>query len=263
MRADGLTHSLVWHFVFEALAYFVGFRLYLREKKRLPNSVLADEDHAIWVLVGAALGAALGSKVLFWLELPKVAFANFPDLRALMAGKSVVGGFLGGLIGVELVKKMRGIRRSTGDAMAIPMLLGLAIGRIGCFIAGLPDNTHGNPTTGLLGYDFGDGVPRHPTQLYEIIFCLIWAAWLDRRRAALSAREGDLFKSALAGYLVWRFFIEFIKPLCRREGRIGQRDTPVNRRDHVPHGRIVRRGIVNGVQTMPALFTRCLIPAGQ
>ncbi len=213
-----MTHDPRWHFIFEALAYFVGFQLYLREKRRLSvsgpqQSVLADTDHAIWVLVGAVLGAALGSKLLYWFDLPSVAFANFPDLRALMAGKSVVGGFLGALIGVECVKKMRGITRATGDAMALAMLLGLAIGRIGCFAAGLSDNTYGNPTDFVFGYDFGDGMQRHPTQLYEIVFALSWAGFLFVRRLHLARTEGDLFKAALAGYLGWRLGVEWIKPM--------------------------------------------------
>jgi phosphatidylglycerol---prolipoprotein diacylglyceryl transferase len=206
-------HDPSWHLPLEALAYFVGFRLYLRAKARLPNSVLADQDHAMWVLVGAVLGAAIGSKLLYWFELPQLAFANFPDAKALLGGKSVVGGFLGGLMGVELVKKLRTITRATGDAMAFAMLLGLAIGRLGCFAAGLADHTYGNPTNFFLGYDFGDGIARHPTQLYEIAFVLSWAAFLRTRQAALSVCEGDLFKAALAGYLAWRLGIEFIKPL--------------------------------------------------
>jgi phosphatidylglycerol---prolipoprotein diacylglyceryl transferase len=208
-----LTHHPAWHLPFEMLAYFVGFRLYLRAKARLPQSVLANEDHAIWVLVGATLGAAIGSKLLYWFELPQLAFANFPDAAALLGGKSVVGGFLGGLMGVEFVKKLRKIRRATGDAMALAMLIGLAIGRVGCFAAGLADHTYGNPTDFFLGYDFGDGIARHPTQLYEIALVLSWALFLRARQSVLARCEGDLFKAALAGYLVWRFFVEFIKPL--------------------------------------------------
>jgi phosphatidylglycerol---prolipoprotein diacylglyceryl transferase len=213
-----MTHDPRWHLVFEMLSYFLGFQLYLREKRRLnadpaKPGALSDQDHAIWVLVGAVLGAALGSKLLYWFELPQIAFANFPDLRALMAGKSVVGGFLGGLIGVECVKKIRGIARSTGDAMAIAILLGLAIGRIGCFAAGLSDNTYGNPTNFIFGYDFGDGLRRHPTQLYEIVFAVIWAGFLIARRPRLARTEGDLFKAALAGYLCWRLGVEWIKPM--------------------------------------------------
>jgi phosphatidylglycerol---prolipoprotein diacylglyceryl transferase len=208
------THIPALHFAFEALAYGVGFQLYLREKRQLSNgAALSNPDDALWVLVGAVLGAALGSKILYWFELPGVAFAQPLNPLALMAGKSVVGGFLGGLCGVEWVKKRRGITRSTGDAMAIPILIGLAVGRVGCFAAGLSDNTHGNPTSFFLGYDFGDGIPRHATQLYEIAFALAWATLLSARRRSLARTEGDLFKVMLSGYLLFRFGVEFIKPL--------------------------------------------------
>ncbi len=81
---------------------------------------------------------------------------------------------LGGLIGVEIGKKYAGVTESTGDRFVMPILVGLIIGRIGCFIAGLHDDTYGNPTALPWGIDFGDGIPRHPTQLYDIA---VRAAW--------------------------------------------------------------------------------------
>jgi phosphatidylglycerol:prolipoprotein diacylglycerol transferase len=73
---------------------------------------------------------------------------------------------------VEIVKRSIGLRTSTGDLYAIPLAIGIAIGRIGCFLTGLSDNTYGNPTSLPWAINFGDGIPRHPTQLYEIVFLL-------------------------------------------------------------------------------------------
>ena len=58
----------------------------------------------------------------------------------------------------------------------------------------------------------GDGIARHPTQIYEIMFVVAWALWLTYRRSRLVA-VGDLFKAALAGYLVCRLAVDSIKPM--------------------------------------------------
>jgi prolipoprotein diacylglyceryltransferase len=70
------------------------------------------------------------------------------------------------------MKRYIGLHQSTGDLYAVPLALGIAIGRIGCFLTGLSDNTYGTPTTLPWAINFGDGIPRHPTQLYEIAFLL-------------------------------------------------------------------------------------------
>ena len=78
----------------------------------------------MWVLVGAILGAACGSKLLYWLEDPRQTLLNWNNFTYLMSGKTIVGGLLGGLIGVEWMKKRARITRSTGDDMAIPLIAG-------------------------------------------------------------------------------------------------------------------------------------------
>ena len=49
----------------------------------------------------------------------------------------------------------------------IPLCLGIIVGRWGCLFAGLADQTFGVPTGLPWGVDLGDGVPRHPVQIYE------------------------------------------------------------------------------------------------
>jgi len=90
-----------------------------------------------------------------------------------MGGKTIVGALVFGLIAVELFKRYIGLHQSTGDLYTIPLALGIAIGRIGCFLTGLSDNTYGTPAKLPWAIDFGDGIPRHPTQLYEIILLLL------------------------------------------------------------------------------------------
>jgi prolipoprotein diacylglyceryltransferase len=208
------------HMVFEALAYFIGFRVYLhtRNKDKLPI------EKGMWVIVGAILGAAIGSKVLYWLEDPVKLMENWRSYTFLMEGKTIVGGLLGGLIGVERIKKRVGITRSTGDDMVLPIMLGMAIGRIGCFMTGLDDHTYGTPTTWITGIDFGDGILRHPTQLYEIIFLLLLSGllliWKRRIRLRVSLSpptsttipDGAIFQLFMTAYLSFRLLIDFIKP---------------------------------------------------
>ena len=204
--------AVALHTIIEALAYFVGFRVFLFERRRLALPVLADTDSSVWIAVAAIAGAALGAKLGYWIEDPQNAFADFPDWRRLLEGKTIVGALLGGLAGVEIAKRAIGARGSSGDAFAFPLMIGIAIGRVGCFLAGLPDHTYGNPTTLPWGVDFGDGVARHPTQLYEIAFLLPLMVLIYARREAF-AREGDRFRFFMVAYLAFRLVIDAIKPV--------------------------------------------------
>lgn len=200
------------HTVLEVLAYTVGFRLFLRERRRLALPALDNPDRSVAVGVGAIVGAALGAKLAFWLDDPLAAFANFPDWRHLLEGKSIVGALLGGLIGVELAKKFAGIRDSSGDAFVRPLAVGMMIGRVGCFLSGLSDHTYGNPTRLPWGVDFGDGIPRHPTQIYEIVFLALWL-WFLEARGSRWPRTGDRFRLFMGGYLLFRLLVDAIKPV--------------------------------------------------
>lgn len=206
------THPLQVHALFEATALSGGAFYYSYLVKR--NGVRVEgvlEGGSFAVLLGCLLGAALGNKLVFWAEMPR--FALYWDKpEAWFAGQSVVGGLLGGLLGVELAKKLAGVRRSTGDGFVFPVLLGLIIGRVGCFMAGLADGTAGTPTGVPWAIDFGDGIPRHPTQLYEIGFAAILWWLLSRIQSAVASEAGLLFKLMLSAYLIWRFFIDGLKP---------------------------------------------------
>lgn len=191
------------HLVFEVLAYALGFRLY----RRVPATGLPTEQR-IWLLVAAATGAAVGAKLLFWLEDPAATWAHRMDLSWLFSGRTIVGALLGGWAGTELAKRRLGVTIATGDAWVAPLAVGMAVGRIGCFFSGVTDGTHGVETQLPLGMDLGDGVPRHPTALYEI-------AWLAVSGAAAGAwtgaKTGDRFLAFMAGYLAFRLVVEALK----------------------------------------------------
>jgi len=204
------------HVLFELLAYFIGFRLYLSERRRFGDRV--DSPRRMWVVAAAALGAALGARVVFLLECPAETLAHLTDAAYLLSGKTIVGGLTGGWLAVEGAKKLLGLAGRTGDLFAIPLAAAIAVGRIGCFLTGLGDRTYGDPTALPWGIDFGDGVRRHPTQLYEILFLALLIVVLARLRRR-GAREGDLFRGFAVGYFGFRLLVDFWKPAeCRGLG---------------------------------------------
>ncbi|MDM9381982.1 prolipoprotein diacylglyceryl transferase [Chlorogloeopsis sp. ULAP01] len=196
------------HILFESLAYIVGLHLILRNVR---NDFITPAQRTL-IIVGGLLGALVGAKVLVLLQHLDLLWQNSQFFLLLsLQGKTIVGALLGAVIGVEITKKIIGINRSTGDVFVYPLIIGTAIGRIGCFLTGLSDRTYGIATTLPWGVDFGDGILRHPTQLYEIIF-LIFLLIFIRLRSNYKYKEGDLFKFYLILYLIFRFLIDLIKP---------------------------------------------------
>ncbi|HWA84824.1 MAG TPA: prolipoprotein diacylglyceryl transferase family protein [Opitutus sp.] len=200
------------HPVLETLGYFVGARVYFQLRRRSPAIALPLETN-LWLLVGAAFGAWTGSKLLAWAESPDLYFANVAsNPMVLIGGKTIVGGLLGGWAGVKLAKKISRVTGSTGDLFVWPLALGTALGRIGCFLTGLSDHTYGIATRLPWGVDFGDGIRRHPTQLYESGFVLLLAAVVSLAARCRLWPTGVRFRLYIAGYFVFRFAIEFLKP---------------------------------------------------
>jgi prolipoprotein diacylglyceryltransferase len=198
------------HAVLEVLAYTCGFQLYVFTRKRWPRAAVPIEVN-LWIIVGCVFGALIGSKILAWVESPWDYWPSRGNPAAWLGGKTIVGGLLGGWAGVEIAKKRLGIAHSTGDAFVFPMIVGIAIGRVGCFLTGLPDHTYGMHTSLPWAVDFGDG-PRHPTQLYEIAFLIVLGVALLLRMRH-SYENGRIFRLFMLGYLAFRFCVEFIKPV--------------------------------------------------
>lgn len=207
--------SLHPHRVFEVLAYFLGFRAYLGLRKR--SGDFLPYSQRMWIVTAAIFGAALGSKILYWLVDPMTTLRNWNNPYYLMGGKTIVGGLMGGWIAVEGIKRYLKITQSTGDLFAIPLAVGTAIGRVGCFLSGIEDHTYGTPTQLPWGVDFGDGMLRHPTQLYEIVWLGFLTLYLFRMTQR-PHRKGDLFKGFMVGYLGFRLLCGFLSPTVRFAG---------------------------------------------
>ena len=191
------------HLFFEALAYGVGFWRVWRER-RLQGDALGT-DGRLQVLVGGAVGGTLGSKALFVLIDPALWTSAPPSVWT--GGKTIVGGLLGAWLGVEIAKALVGITRSTGDVFVRPLVVGMGIGRLGCFFSGVTDGTHGLPSALPWAMDLGDGVPRHPAALYELVL-LGMLLPLGRWRPRI---PGQRFRLFLGLYLLFRLFVEAVK----------------------------------------------------
>ena len=196
------------HFVFELLAYSAAVAAYRHVRSRHEDDVSVPDR---WSLAAAAIvGAVAGSRFLFWLEDPQRTLEQLTNIQYLVGGQTIVGGVIGGWIAVEWQKRRLGIHAPTGDVFAIPLALGIAVGRIGCFLSGIPDGTYGIATTLPWGIDLGDGIARHPTALYESAF-MFGVAWcLSKLRR--SAARGEVFLALIVAYLAFRVAVEFLKP---------------------------------------------------
>jgi prolipoprotein diacylglyceryltransferase len=211
------------------MAYVVAAAVYLCLRRHFGDAIPTPIR---WTVVAAAVaGATLGSKLLYWLEDPQATMLHRNDLAYLMGGKTIVGALVFGMMAVEIMKRYIGLEQSTGDLYAIPLALGIAIGRMGCFLTGLADNTYGVATSLPWGVDFGDGIRRHPVQLYEIVFLLGLIPVLVRvfvrvlcstppsaapeAAPATGFRSGDVFRFFMVAYLSFRLLSDFIKPYPR------------------------------------------------
>ena len=162
---------------------------------------ITDPGYFIALGIGALTGAIF------------VGSLNINLAGTFALGHSIAGGIIGGIVGVEIYKWANEIRSSTGRGFMAPLAAGITVGRLGCFFAGLPDYTYGIPTMLPWGIDFGDGIPRHPVQLYRsaamLVFLVVYLGAIARG-SPLFLRDG--FYVFVAYYGMQRFVWEFLKP---------------------------------------------------
>jgi prolipoprotein diacylglyceryltransferase len=195
------------HLILEYVAFFAAYRYYAYLRRQTPDPITTT--NRISIILGAALGALIGSRVMGFLENPDFAHVTFLQLLNL---KTIMGGLFGGLLGVELMKKKIGEQRSSGDLFTLPIIVGIFIGRIGCFLSGTHEFTYGTVTASAFGMDLGDGLQRHPLALYELCFLIILFILLKRLYDKTHHPSGFLFQLFMLSYFGFRFLMEFIKP---------------------------------------------------
>jgi phosphatidylglycerol---prolipoprotein diacylglyceryl transferase len=198
------------HAITEIAAFFIGYRYYAFLRKQQGDTI--NSENRMWILIGAIFGALVGSRLVGALERPQELFSAKNMWLYIYANKTVLGGFLGGLFGVELIKKIIKEKYSSGDLFTYPIILALIIGRIGCFCMGVYEETYGTVTTFFAGMNLGDGQLRHPVTIYEMIFLvLLWLVLIQVEKKYTLA-DGAKFKIFMIAYCVYRFLQEYIKP---------------------------------------------------
>lgn len=163
-------------------------------------------NNALYIALAAAVGGVLGAKLPIWIAHIGDIIADPTRWELLLSGRTIVGGIIGGALGVYLVKRRMGITQRLGNHLVPSLALGIFFGRIGCFLAGC---CYGTVTSLPWGVDFGDGLMRHPTQLYEA--ALVLGIFIYAQLARERYEPGKLFGLFMIVYFSWRFAVEFIR----------------------------------------------------
>jgi phosphatidylglycerol:prolipoprotein diacylglycerol transferase len=210
-----------WYGIFMAIAVAIVIIWMVRQiDKRKPN-LPAPPD--IMVAPVGIVSGIIGAKLIHVLERLDYYIQN-PTAVFSGGGFAIYGGVLGATLGIWIYLKLSRRQRKNQhfgffiDLAAPGILLAQAVGRIGCTINGC---CYGKPAPDWLPWSVVytspntecavPGVPVHPTQVYEIIFCLIAFAILLRLRKGLEAMEGALFLVYLIMYSAWRFGIGYLR----------------------------------------------------
>ena len=189
--------------VFLFLALVIGILVY-RIQLKMDN---IHKSNAFYIAIFAIAGGTIGSKIPIIIMNWNLLNSDPNSVDILFSGRTIIGGLIGGTAGTFTAKKLFGIKERMGNQLAIPVAAGMAVGRIGCLLRGC---CYGQPTNLPWGTDFGDHVMRHPTQVYEIIFDILLAFYLQWRKKK-GVNPGELFKIFLNCYLSFRFLLEFIR----------------------------------------------------
>jgi len=157
--------------------------------------------------VATLLGAIVGAKLAFLsgdLDWP---FAAVTWREVVFSGRSITGGLLGGFLTAEVGKVLLAYRELPNDWFATKLPLSIAVGRVGCLLAGC---CRGMPGDYRLGLVYSDGVPRFPAQLVELVFQVVTfgVAFVAYKRGAL---RGRVFASYMIAYGCFRFVIEGLR----------------------------------------------------
>lgn len=187
--------------------YFIIRSEVTRKKLSLSKDDVADLVFygAMGVVLGGRAGYILFYNLGFYLANPLKLFAVWEG------GMSFHGGFLGVLLAFWLYARRKKIPfLSLIDMAALCAPVGLGLGRIGNFING---ELYGRATDSAWGMVFpgSDGVPRHPSQLYEAFLEGVVLFFIVRLVSRHTREDGVTTCTAVAGYGLFRFIVEFFR----------------------------------------------------
>jgi phosphatidylglycerol---prolipoprotein diacylglyceryl transferase len=205
--------AISWYGLAVLAAIAAGVWLTLREAGRTGLARDAVADLAMWVIVGGVVGGRLLHVIDRW---PDYAADPLRILAVQNGGLAILGAILGGALAGGLVAWRQGLPvRRLFDAAAPGIILGQAIGRLGCLVTG---DALGPPTGGSWGIVYLNpgamapqlGVAYQPVFFYEqvwalVIFGILWA--LRRRLTG----AGQLFALYLGLYAAGKFALTFLR----------------------------------------------------
>lgn len=205
--------AITWYGLAVGVAILAGVWLTNREAVRKGLPAERVSDLMLWI----AGGGIVGARLLFVLDRWDYYAANPHQIIAIQTGGlSIMGAILGGglVAGVLAWRQQLPIRR-VFDAAAPGLILGQAIGRLGCLVTG---DTLGRPTDGTWGIVYLNpgshapalGVAYQPAFFYEQLWDLVVFAILWRLRTRLRV-DGQLFALYLGLYAIGKFAVTFVR----------------------------------------------------
>ena len=169
---------------------------------------------ALWIVLFGLIGARLVhvlDNLSYYGDNPGQVFAFWEGGLAWYGG--LVGGLLGGAVYARVAKLSLW---RLGDTVAPGVMLGLAIGRIGCTING---DAIGTPTSLPWGFVYTNpnsfagaylDVATHPAPVYEILWIMVVLGVLWWLKGRLKT-DGSLFLVMVAMYSFGRFWISWVR----------------------------------------------------
>jgi phosphatidylglycerol:prolipoprotein diacylglycerol transferase len=204
--------ALRWYSLFFALGFLAGYfivRDIFRKERR--NVALLD-SLLVYLVVATLVGARIGH-VLFY-EPQRFLARPLDILKIWEGGLASHGGFAAVILALTLfTRRHRELPFLwLADRLAIPVMLTAGLIRIGNLfnseIIGRPADV-----PWAVVFPAVDGVPRHPTQVYESLGYLATSLVLYLRYRATGHKppRGQLLGMAMVLGFGWRFAIEFLK----------------------------------------------------
>jgi phosphatidylglycerol:prolipoprotein diacylglycerol transferase len=179
------------HGLFVGLGVLAAVLVFVHEARRRGH----NDDRLLIVVTGALVGGALFMRLGTWLQhLDLRDNASLAEQWAY-GNRSILGGLVGAWLGVHVAKRLCGYQLRTGDLFAPAVALGMAVGRIGCFL------TEPLPSTGGYNVSF-----LYESAFHLAAFAVIWT-WLRRRPLP----PGEIFVWYVAAYGIFRFLVEFVR----------------------------------------------------
>jgi phosphatidylglycerol---prolipoprotein diacylglyceryl transferase len=174
-----------------------------------------SDDDQLTILIAAVVGVILGGRLGYVLVYGTGFFLRNPAriLAIWDGGMSFHGGLVGILIAALVVSRTMGIPWLTlCDLGSVGAPLGMLFGRLANFVNG---ELWGRATTApwAMVFPAADGLPRHPSQLYEaaleglVLFLIM--LWLATRQP--NPPRGVILGWLLTLYGVFRIFAEYFR----------------------------------------------------